>query len=222
VIQYDFGKIMEKGKFIQTGALNKPPTVLRTGVMKLKALHIREGISTYQYVSEMLKLNPNMMQKFRYPGSQHDQLFEANYDHNGNGGGCENCEKENMVTRKPRDKDDPVIHYGLIGSANQVMRHGATREKLRREKGILCFEMEAAGLIDNFPCLVIRGICDYSDTHKSKHWQPYAAATAAAYAKELLEIIPEDGDLSRSLIPVRTEGAVLSRFLELQLKLSAS
>ena len=213
---------MEKGKFIQTGALNKPPTVLRNAVMKLRALHIREGISTYQYVSEMLKLNPNMMQKFQYPGSRHDQLFEANYDHNGNGRGCENCEKENMVTRKPRDKDDPVIHYGLIGSANQVMRHGATREKLRREKGILCFEMEAAGLMDDFPCLVIRGICDYSDTHKSKRWQPYAAATAAAYAKELLEIIPEHSDLSRSLIPVQTKGAVLSRFSESQLNLCSS
>jgi nucleoside phosphorylase len=70
------------------------------------------------------------------------------------------------------------------------MGHGVMREKLRRERGILCFEMEAAGLMDNFPCLVIRGICDYSDTHKNKNWQPYAAATAAAYAKELLGVIP--------------------------------
>ena len=50
--------------------------------------------------------------------------------------------------------------------------------------------MEAAGLVDNFPCLVIRGICDYADSHKNKNWQRYAAATAAAYAKELLSIIP--------------------------------
>ena len=70
------------------------------------------------------------------------------------------------------------------------MRHGATREKLRQESGIICFETETAGLMDNFPCLVIRGICDYSDTHAHKNWQPYAAATAAAYAKELLGVIP--------------------------------
>jgi nucleoside phosphorylase len=49
--------------------------------------------------------------------------------------------------------------------------------------------MEAAGLMDDFPCLVIRGICDYADSHKNKRWQPYAAATAAAYAKELLNVI---------------------------------
>lgn len=44
--------------------------------------------------------------------------------------------------------------------------------------------------MDSFPCLVIRGICDYADSHKNKIWQPYAAAVAAAYAKELLLVIP--------------------------------
>ncbi|KAK6511458.1 hypothetical protein TWF481_000374 [Arthrobotrys musiformis] len=52
--------------------------------------------------------------------------------------------------------------------------------------------MEAAGLMDQFPCIVIRGICDYADSHKNKRWQPYAASTAAAYAKELLSIIPAE------------------------------
>jgi nucleoside phosphorylase len=50
--------------------------------------------------------------------------------------------------------------------------------------------MEAAGLMNQFPCLVIRGICDYSDTHKNKGWQGYAAMVAAAYAKDLLHRIP--------------------------------
>lgn len=53
--------------------------------------------------------------------------------------------------------------------------------------------MEAAGLMDNFPCLVIRGICDYADSHKNKRWQPYAAATAAAYAKDLLMNLKTQG-----------------------------
>jgi hypothetical protein len=161
-----------------------------TGVSRLQAQHERKGSAVGQYVSKMLTSNPRMVRRFRYQGSEHDQLFEADYDHVDSGKGCENCDKERLLARESRDTNDPVIHYGLIGSANQVMRHGATREKLRQEKGILCFEMEAAGLMDNFPCLVIRGICDYSDTHKNKRWQPYAAATAAAYAKELLEIIP--------------------------------
>jgi nucleoside phosphorylase len=55
---------------------------------------------------------------------------------------------------------------------------------------VLCFEIEAAGLIDSFPCLVVRSICDYADLHKNKRWQLYIAATAAAYAKEVLSVIP--------------------------------
>lgn len=46
--------------------------------------------------------------------------------------------------------------------------------------------MEAAGLSNGFPCVVIRGICDYADSHKNDQWHPYAAAVAAACAKELL------------------------------------
>lgn len=49
--------------------------------------------------------------------------------------------------------------------------------------------MEAAGLMNAFPCVVIRGICDYADSHKNKVSQPYAAAAAAAYAKELLKVL---------------------------------
>ncbi|KAL3484491.1 purine and uridine phosphorylase [Aspergillus germanicus] len=191
VIQYDFGRTIAEGKFVQTGLLNKPPAVLRSAVSTLRALHLTEGPSTYRYVCEMLEAKPNMASKFQYPGQLNDQLFEAFYDHcDTKIPDCHSCDRKRLISREPRMTPDPVIHYGTIGSANQVMRHGGTRDKLFREKNIICFEMEAAGLMDQFPCLVIRGICDYSDTHKTKQWQPYAAATAAAYAKELLEVIP--------------------------------
>src|SRR5207302_5918726 len=104
---------------------------------------------------------------------------------------CETCSADQRVTRQPRESEDVVIHYGTIASGNQVMRDGTTRDTVSAELGgVLCFEMEAAGLMNNFPCLVIRGICDYADSHKNKRWQPYAAATAAACAKELLSLIP--------------------------------
>lgn len=181
---------MSEGKLIQTGSLNKPPDVLRTGVAKLRAGHLKQGSAVRQYVDRMLQLNEEMRGNFDYPGPEHDELFQANYDHKGGEQNCQACDREALLIRKPRIKQDPVIHYGLIGSGNQVMKSGATREKFRRENGILCFEMEAAGLMDSFPCLVIRGICDYADSHKNKKWQRYAAATAAGYAKEVLSIIP--------------------------------
>lgn len=35
-------------------------------------------------------------------------------------------------------------------------------------------------------------IYDYADSHKNDIWQRYAAATAAAYTKEFLAIVPVD------------------------------
>src|SRR6202041_100799 len=93
---------------------------------------------------------------------------------------------------RAEDEDNPAIHYGLIASANQVMTDALIRDTLAAEKDVLCFEMEAAGLMNHFPCLVIRGICDYSDSHKNKEWQGYAAMAAAAYTKDLLcRIVPQ-------------------------------
>jgi nucleoside phosphorylase len=66
-------------------------------------------------------------------------------------------------------------------------------------ESVLCFEMEAAGLMNDFPCLVIRGICDYSDSHKNKDWQRYAAAIAAAEGKEILRFL-NPGETSK--VPV--------------------
>ncbi|KAL5340246.1 ankyrin repeat-containing domain protein [Aspergillus crustosus] len=78
------------------------------------------------------------------------------------------------------------IHYGIIASGNQLIKDAVIRDKLSREKDILCFEMEAAGLMNHFPCAIIRGISDYSDSHKNDRWQKYAALTAALYTKDLL------------------------------------
>jgi nucleoside phosphorylase len=186
VLQYDFGKTIKDGKFIQIGSLNTPPAALMTGVSKLRELHLRKGSVIRKHVNSMLELNPAMQGGFSYPNPDDDQLFQADYDHMDSGKDCKSCNQKCLIQRKPRTSNVPVIHYGLIGSANQIMRHGVTREKLRQESGIICFEMEAAGLMNNFPCLVIRGICNYSDTHIHKNWQPYAAA----YAKELLGAIP--------------------------------
>lgn len=133
---------------------------------------------------------PKMARTFRHQGVNNDKLFASHYDHEGHDADCDGRVPTKLVTRPPRESCNPVIHYGSVGSANQVVKNGMTRERLRQELGILCVEMEAAGLMNNFPCLVVRGIADYSDAHKNNRWQSYAAATAAAYAKEILTVIP--------------------------------
>jgi nucleoside phosphorylase len=190
VVQFDRGKICPNGQFERTGTLKKPPPVLMAHVEKLEAKYRRTGNQISGYLSEMLKKFPKMKEEYDYQGMDHDLLFEATYNHKG-GITCQQCDLSKIVKRAPRSESGPRIHYGTIGSANEVIEDSATRDKLKADLGILCVEMEAAGLMDEFSCLVIRGICDYADSHRNKRWQPYAAATAAAYAKELLHIIPE-------------------------------
>ncbi|KAK2012397.1 hypothetical protein LZ32DRAFT_691930 [Colletotrichum eremochloae] len=187
VIQYDFGKTVNSGRFQVTGFLNKPPQDILGAVAKLRADHESQCSSIPLILSEMVRRNPTMS-AYTYRGTEQDRLYAATYDHVGET--CEHCDPTELVYRNARPDNNPRIHYGTVASANQVMKHGLTRDRLAKNYDILCFEMEAAGLMDHFPCLVIRGICDYSDSHKAKQWQEYAAATAAAYAKELLSVIP--------------------------------
>jgi len=119
---------------------------------------------------------------------------------------CRYCDMTRVIKRIPRDMR---IHYGLIASGNQVIKDATLRDKLNTDLGgdVLCVEMEAAGLMYKFPCIVIRGICDYADSHKNKKWQEHAAAVAAAFAKELLEYIqPSDVDGERTAKDILNQG----------------
>jgi nucleoside phosphorylase len=190
VVQWDFGKRGKGGKFQRTGSLDKPPAVLLHALQALKTFDLTDGVDIERSLSLMVRNKPRMGEFCRYQGTDRDQLFEATYDHEGNET-CDECDPKLIVPRPARNNSTPKIHYGNIASGNEVMRHGITRDKIAEEEGVVCFEMEAAGLMDTFRCLVIRGICDYADSHKTKIWQPYAAATAAAFARELLGFIDE-------------------------------
>ncbi|OOQ87883.1 hypothetical protein PEBR_15031 [Penicillium brasilianum] len=189
VIQYDHGKTVTGGRFERTGILNKPPSVLLTAVSRLQAEHELRPSRVPALLLDAVARNPRAREKFVYCGEDQDLLFDCEYDHPDPGNTCKKCDTRRLVPRPARTSHDPVIHYGLIASGNQVMKDGRSRDNQARDLDFLCFEMEAAGLMDNFPCLVIRGICDYSDSHKTKQWQRYAAATAAAYSKELLSVV---------------------------------
>jgi nucleoside phosphorylase len=179
VIQYDYGKAVSGGHLERTGVLNKPPTILLTAMTALQSAHIANKSRIPDLITDLAERHPHKREKFTYDSRGEDLLFEAQYDHTDPATTCDGCDRQRLVTRASRDRNDPAIHYGLIASGNQVMKDAHTRDQLAQELGILCFEMEAAGLVDTFPCLVIRGICDYADPHKNKQWQEYAAATAA-------------------------------------------
>lgn len=204
VIQYDYGKTVQGGEFEQTGALNKPPPILLTHIGQLQANRMTgsdDGI--LKVLDEALERCPNMKEDFSPPEQHTDLLFDSSYSHVNKEDTCEKCDKQKLITRQPRDTRAPHIHYGLIASGDQVMKDSKTRDRLAQQHEILCFEMEAAGLMDELPTLVIRGICDYCDSHKQKQWQGYAALTAAAYTKVLLSVVNPAGKWREQITNMR-------------------
>jgi nucleoside phosphorylase len=218
VVQWDLGKAEQDDTFKRTGALNSPPNVLRTVLTKLKTKHEMKGSMISQYLEDLKTNWPRLAAKYTRSESLEDVLFMADYNHvekyaMGDGEtpdnaeevgirddmegeeedekeeGCINCDRSKIVKRKAREMR---VHYGLIASGNQVIKDASFRDKVNKRLGgrVLCFEMEAAGLMNDFPCIVIRGICDYADSHKNKAWQEHAAAVAAAFAKEFLLMVP--------------------------------
>ncbi|PGH01146.1 hypothetical protein AJ79_08017 [Helicocarpus griseus UAMH5409] len=181
VVQYDLGKTEAGGQTIRTGYLSPPPTTLLNAVSRFQS----EQNGTRNILNHLSSLGS--ARKIDKPNL--DVLYEATYEHS-SGDTCRNCDIHKVKPRKDRAQDLQVF-YGVVASGNQVIKDGVTRDRLSKELGgVLCFEMEAAGVMDTLPCLVVRGICDYADSHKNKDWQKYAAAVAAACAKELLGVIP--------------------------------
>lgn len=194
VFRYDFGKSIQDQPFQSTGFSAPPPPVLLTAISGLMAKYEKDGHSIQEDIEMCLAARKRLRKKYSRPDAATDRLYHSDIVHPLNEASCpSSCSNDapSVIARTTRDEDedDPVIHYGLIASANQLMKDAKLRDKFAREKNVLCFEMEAGGLMNHFPCLVIRGICDYSDTHKNKEWQGYAAMTAAAYAKDLLKRI---------------------------------
>jgi nucleoside phosphorylase len=151
VIQYDLGKALSGGQIKRTGMLNRPPKVLLTALATLQAHHFTEDSRVVEFVSNLqAKIAPHKATNFTRP-TQEDCLFQAGYNHVASDT-CIHCDQSKLVPRTPREHQEPVIHYGLVGCANQVLKYGTRRDQLARDLGIYCVEMEAAGLMNDFPC----------------------------------------------------------------------
>ncbi|KAK2045675.1 ankyrin repeat protein [Colletotrichum somersetense] len=214
VLQYDFGKTIQSQGFKQSGFLNQPLQVLRAAVAGLEAMYEIDGHQLNEHVESVLQNKPRLRKKYSRPQPSSDRLYKSNIVHpQDTDDGCSQVcgnDPSALVLRRQRNGDeenDPAIHYGLVASGNQQMEDALVRDKLAAENDVICFEMVAAGPMNHFPCLVIRGICDYSDSHKNKEWQGFAAMAAAAYAKDLLNQI----SVSRIEDETRIEQVLKSR-----------
>lgn len=197
-IQYDRGKAKE-GKFVRTGALAPPPPVLLLAAQSLGAQRARSKQGD-PLLSNIRRIDTSLpsLSRYRFPGSKNDHLYPATYIHVREGDSCEqcNCDPSKRIARErtertPSETEPQItVHRGTIASGELVLKSSTLRDLLGKKYGVLCFEMEAAGVLSDFPCLVIRGISDYCDSHKNDQWHGFAAATAAAYARELFSYMP--------------------------------
>ncbi|KAL3462421.1 hypothetical protein BJX64DRAFT_259111 [Aspergillus heterothallicus] len=245
VVEYDFGRQYPGGFERKTdvkSTLGGSDREIRTLLNGLKAERARTVLQR-----QMLEYLENVQQselKWRHPDID-DILFEASYHHQHtnplpkrchcfesgpHGGPCaealeHNCEDigcdETRVSRRRRaGEDKPSVYIGTIATADTVMKSGKHRDEIGRKGRVIGFEMEGAGVWNNISCLIIKGVCDYADSHKSKLWQAYAAATGACAAKVFLEYwIPEGPEEPTSerqfLIPFARNSRFVGRQNEL-------
>lgn len=187
VVEYDLGKETTSG-FKRKGISFPPPTEWRGVMTMMQSDHRVRSNRIAEFLSDALRNHPELREYHR-PSPETDTLFPADYIHARAGGGCASCDKAIAVQRRPRvPSDESRVFYGIIASGNRMISDGRKRDMMATEYGggVICCETGAAGLMDQFPCIVIRGISHYCDSHQNDDWHAYAAGAAAALAKEAL------------------------------------
>ncbi|KAL4926591.1 putative kinesin light chain [Aspergillus undulatus] len=215
VIEYDFGRQYPGGFQRKTGlkdTLGRPGREIRTLLNGLRAENARSELQNQaqQYLYTLQQTGT----KWYHP-RLNDMLFKASYLHKHShyassarcscfgtdspdqicedalGKDCDelNCDKGQQIRCREFSEEaiQTSIYIGPVASADTVMKSGQYRDEIVRKERVVGFEMEGAGVWDNIPCIIVKGVCDYADSHKSKSWQAYAAATGASAAKAFLE-----------------------------------
>ncbi|KAI3011329.1 hypothetical protein CBS147352_1920 [Aspergillus niger] len=190
IIQYDLGKKLPHRfvcKDTLESNLGRASQQIRSFIETLKSRH-----------EELSKEHQKYLQTIRdckdvpYPEPNSDILFKPEYKHRSH---CQCMSHvsgdESVVDRRRVDSDGiPYIHFGRLASGDTVMCSAKDRDKIAKREKVLGFEMEGAGVWDSVPCILIKGVSDYADSHKNDVWQYYAAASAAACMRALLDQTP--------------------------------
>ena len=185
-VYHDRGRAKAGGEFEMVGTMQNPDWRL-TNALSILALDYK--LRRTKFHEQLARLRD--FDEFAHPGLEYDLLFKAGHPHAGDyGSDCTACDPSELVPRPLRTEDDRnkfVFHQGRVATGNAVIQDGELRDQIGvRCGGALCVEMEAAGVDVNRRCLVIRGISDYADSHKSDLWRSHAAGNAAAFARALL------------------------------------
>ncbi|PWY85521.1 Pfs, NACHT and ankyrin domain protein [Aspergillus eucalypticola CBS 122712] len=205
VVQYDYGKVGGDGKYIHREHINAPPGKLLANVTLLGCLSRRKNVGDQGNMTA--NILASLGEKYAYPAGLRDRLFCSDYSHSSIPGytGCEACNPVGEIFRRLRTSDLPVVHLGTIASGDSLIINAELRDRVNGEYGrsILCFECGSAGVMNILPCLVVKGIAGYADSHRYDAWRPRAIAAACSYAKALiLQIPPEEVPQQKDFVHV--------------------
>lgn len=217
LVQYDFGRQFSNTfvpKDTREGNLGQSRPEVRAILAKLQTTQDRQQLQN-RMLEHLRLLRQRSNPSIPYPGPMNDRLFKPEYLHKhrppsecetcSNADGDDSCDSAKKATCEdlgcgeldPRphsrmahtsNEPQPIVHFGDMATGDTVMKSGTDRDRIAARDKVIAFEMEGAGVWEMLPAaLVIKGVCDYADSHKNKTWQDYAAATAAAAAKAFLE-----------------------------------
>ncbi|KAK0369820.1 hypothetical protein CLIM01_12827 [Colletotrichum limetticola] len=190
IVAYHLGKETSEGlKLLHDGRSQLPTNpVVTSAFSKIKIPDPMCYINRFLDHFNAMQYKEHTKGNFKDPGQSQDKLNET----------TSSGEKAAVLRELRPDNRRTRVWYGPIGSGDKLMKNAKERDVLRDKYSIIGLEMEAAGVMNRLNVGVIRGVCDYGDEQKNKEWQPYAAAMAAAYAKQVLleiSVVPSDAGL---------------------------
>ncbi|KAL4881847.1 hypothetical protein BJY04DRAFT_217916 [Aspergillus karnatakaensis] len=176
VCNYDFGKQYPDG-FERTKTIKETLDRSNTKVISLLA-----GLRTRRTRERFQKKQRHFLRRLQQSTVWHYQPDNCD---------SANCSGQTVARKRlstmPGYAPRPFVHLGTIASGDTVMKSGDHRDALAREQGVIGFEMEGAGVCESLSCIIVKGVCDYADSHKNKIWQDYAAASAACSTRTLIQ-----------------------------------
>jgi nucleoside phosphorylase len=216
VIECDFGKEYDNGFRRRTEVENVLPRA-PAEVTNFVNQFVRGRSMAFQRVLRKTKADLARLDQsgtgdnkyYEHPGPGKDNVYSSDHRHKHQGWGaclkCSQCtERHHDVCEeatesscqalgcKPHHSNavrDTQIHFGRYASGNAVMKSAHRRDLLIRQENVIGFELEGAGAWEVFGTIVVKGIVDYADSHKSKEWRGYPAARAALCTAAMIEEI---------------------------------
>ncbi|PLN81271.1 purine and uridine phosphorylase [Aspergillus taichungensis] len=227
-IKSDLGRLYQDGLQSRGGkedTLGRQSPEIRGFINKLESYKHPLRETTARYLSQLLA-KPEFQMSL-YPGSDKDKLFNHNYLHKHYDSkvcqckhpskSCDaaretlcnqlGCDSQHLIQRNRLQSqvlNSPALHFGTMASRDAVIKYADYREYMFRKEKAIGFDMESAGLWEYLPTVIVKGVCDYADSHKNNLWQDYAAASAAACTRAVLDLwdrSPEQSIASQATHP---------------------